>query len=176
MAKKLILVLGGVRSGKSRFAQQMAQASGENVLFVATAEAGDEEMRARIAAHRENRPAHWRTLEATSGLGPKLKTNAGNARVVIIDCLTLLISNIMGNAGPEEAEKRVLGEIEDLILAVSEIEANVIIVSNEVGQGIVPDNRLGRNFRDIAGKANQMVASAAGDVYFMIAGLPLKLK
>ncbi|MFH0942078.1 MAG: bifunctional adenosylcobinamide kinase/adenosylcobinamide-phosphate guanylyltransferase [Chloroflexota bacterium] len=175
MAKKVVLVLGGARSGKSRFAQHLASASGEKVLFVATAEALDEEMRARITQHRKNRPAHWHTLEITSGLGPRLKAGIGDARTVIIDCLTLLIANLMGN-GDTTSEKRVIKEIEELIAAVSQLEANFIIVSNEVGLGLVPDNRLGRDFRDLAGKANQLIAKAASDVYFMVAGLPLKVK
>jgi adenosylcobinamide kinase/adenosylcobinamide-phosphate guanylyltransferase len=176
LAKKLVLVLGGARSGKSRFAQKMATEDGGKVLFVATAEARDEEMSARIDLHRKSRPAHWRTLEIPGGLGQKLKTNAGDAQVIIIDCLTLLISNIMGGGRLESAGKRVMGEVEDLIRAAGQIEATVIIVSNEVGLGLVPDNRLGRDFRDVAGKANQLLAEAASEVYFMVSGLPLKLK
>jgi len=176
MAKKLIFVLGGARSGKSRFAQKMAGEIDGQVLFVATAEAGDEEMRARIAAHRQSRPASWRTMEITSGVGQKLKAGAGDARVILIDCLTLLIANVMGSGSAGDAEKRVQAEIEELIAAANTLAASVIIVSNEVGLGLVPDNRLGRDFRDIAGRANQLVAGAATDVYFMMAGLPLKLK
>jgi len=176
LAGKLVLVLGGARSGKSRFAQQMAADMAGKVLFVATAEAGDEEMRARIARHRESRPAGWRTMEVTDGLGPRLKAGVGDASVVLIDCLTLLVSNVMGGARLETAEKRVLGEIEELIGAIGQLEASFIIVSNEVGLGLVPDNRLGRDFRDLAGRANQLVARASSEVYFMIAGLPLKLK
>ncbi|MFA5317572.1 MAG: bifunctional adenosylcobinamide kinase/adenosylcobinamide-phosphate guanylyltransferase [Dehalococcoidales bacterium] len=175
MVKKLVLVLGGARSGKSRFAQQMASEAAEKVLFVATAEALDKEMRARIVEHRKNRPGHWRTLETTSSLGQKLKTEIGDARVVIIDCLTLLISNIIGSSD-KDSEKRVLTEIEELIAVTGQIEASFIIVSNEVGLGLVPDNPLGRNFRDLAGKAHQLIAGAASEVYFMVAGLPLKLK
>lgn len=175
MAKKMVLVLGGARSGKSQFAQQLASEPGEKVLFVATAEALDEEMRARIAEHRKNRPANWRTLETPSDLAQKLKAGIGDASVVIIDCLTLLISNIMGKSG-QDSEKRVLTEIKELIAAASRLEAGFIIVSNEVGLGLVPDNRLGREFRDLAGKANQLIAGAASDVYFMVAGLPLKVK
>lgn len=176
MAKKLVLVLGGARSGKSRFAQQKAGEMAEKVLFIATAEAQDGEMRARIAEHRKNRPPQWRTLEITSGLAPRLKAGIGDAQVVIIDCLTLLLSNIMGGDEPRLAEKRAFGEIEELIVAISQLGASCIIVSNEVGLGLVPDNRLGRDFRDLAGMANQLVARAASEVYFMVAGLPLKLK
>lgn len=175
MAKKLVLVLGGARSGKSRFAQQLGSEASEKVLFVATAEALDDEMRARITEHRKNRPAHWRTLEITAGLGPGLKTGTGDARVVIIDCLTLLVANLMGSGDPG-SEKRVIKEIEELIAAAGQLEATFIIVSNEVGLGLVPDNRPGRDFRDLAGKANQLIARAASDVYFMVAGLPLKVK
>lgn len=176
MAEKCIFIIGGARSGKSRFAQELATGTGEKVLFVATAQAHDEEMRARIAEHRKNRPGNWRTLEITRGIGPALKISIGDAGVVVIDCLTLLISNLLGDTRYHEHEKRVLEEIEALIAAIDQLEASFIIVSNEVGLGLVPENRLGRQFRDLIGKAHQLIAGRATDVYFMVAGLPLKLK
>lgn len=176
MANKCVFILGGVRSGKSRFAQELATKLGGEVLFVATAQARDEEMRARIIEHQKNRPANFRTLEITSGIGSRLKAGIGDARVVLIDCLTLLISNLLNDDRYQEYEERVLKEINGLIAAVNQLEANVIIVSNEVGLGLVPENRLGRDYRDLLGKAHQLIAGRASDVYFMVAGLPLKVK
>jgi adenosylcobinamide kinase/adenosylcobinamide-phosphate guanylyltransferase len=170
------LILGGARSGKSRFAQELATKLGGEVLFVATAQAHDEEMRARIIEHQKNRPANFRTLEITSGLGPRLKAGLQDARVVLIDCLTLLISNLLNDDNYQEYEKRVLKEMNGLIAAVNQLEASFIIVSSEVGLGLVPENRLGRDYRDLLGKAHQLIAGSASDVYFMVAGLPLKVK
>jgi adenosylcobinamide kinase / adenosylcobinamide-phosphate guanylyltransferase len=177
---KLILVLGGARSGKSTFAQSLAhELAGPDVLFVATAEAGDEEMRARIAVHRRDRPAGWRTLEAPLGVGQSLATEAG-ARVVLIDCLTLLVSNVMlaqgEEADPDQAETAVLAEVEAIWNACSQSQATYIVVSNEVGLGLVPAYPLGRLYRDLLGRANQLLAARADTVYFMLAGLPMALK
>jgi len=146
------------------------------VLFVATAQAHDEEMRARILEHQKNRPANFRTLEITNGLGPGLKAGIGDARVVLIDCLTLLVSNLLNDDNYPEYEKRVLEEINGLIDAMNQLEASFIIVSNEVGLGLVPENPLGRQFRDLTGKTHQLIAACSSDVYFMVAGLPLKIK
>lgn len=176
MADKCVFILGGVRSGKSRFAQELAVKLGGEVLFVATAQAHDQEMRARITEHQKNRPANFRTLEITSGLGPGLKAGLGEARVVLIDCLTLLISNLWHDDNYAEYERRVLKEINGLIATIDRLAVSFIIVSNEVGLGLVPTNRLGRQFRDLLGKVHQLIAARASDVYFMVAGLPLRVK
>lgn len=174
----LVLVLGGARSGKSRFALKLAEQRGERVLFVATAAPGDEEMRRRIALHRQDRPASWRTLEVLTGAGEAILREAGDAQVVVVDCLTLLLSNLWGGEEePVEAlEGRVLAEVEGLAGAARELSVPIIVVSNEVGLGLVPPYPAGRAYRDLLGLANQRLAQEADEVYFMVAGLPLRLK
>ncbi|MEW6141786.1 MAG: bifunctional adenosylcobinamide kinase/adenosylcobinamide-phosphate guanylyltransferase [Chloroflexota bacterium] len=177
MANKCILIIGGARSGKSDYAQKLALSHGGDVLFVATAQALDDEMRVRIEAHRKARPAEWRTLELTKGLGRRIPEHADDAGVVIIDCLTLLVSNLVGRGGSgEEAGRRVQREISSLLRCLDGTNATFVIVSNEVGLGLVPDNPLGRLYRDLLGEANQAVARRADEVYFMVASMPLKLK
>ena len=184
MNKGCTLIVGGARGGKSRFAQELAEKSGESVLFVATAEAGDEEMRRRIEKHRESRPASWRTLEATSNLADRIGQETSGERVILIDCITLLVSNILGehgNRGGEQAdealiEEKVTAEIRELIEFIDHSNARFIIVSNEVGLGLVPANQLSRFYRDILGRANQLLAQHADEVYLMVCGLPMPLK
>jgi len=177
LAKQIILLLGGARSGKSHYAQQLAMELSDKVLFVATGEGLDEEMQARIDEHKKARPHSWRTLELPTGIGRGIEKGIGNAAVVLIDCLTLLISNLLRDE-PDypEAEKRVTSEINQLIAAMDKLEASFIIVSNEVGMGLVPDTRLGRIYRDLLGKANQLLASHATEVYLMVACLPVQVK
>jgi len=177
LAKQIILLLGGARSGKSHYAQQLAMKLGGKVLFVATGEALDEEMQARIAEHRKTRPDNWRTLEIPTGIGKGIERQIGDAKVVVIDCITLLISNLLGDKlDYAEAEKRVIAEIKELIAAMDRLDASFVIVSNEVGMGLVPDNKLGRMYRDLLGKANQLLASRATEVYLMVACLPVQVK
>ncbi len=179
-----ILVTGGARSGKSHFAQELALKLGESVLFVATAEAGDEEMRQRIEEHRKNRPSNWRTLEVTTQVGSQICQHVGQAEVVLVDCITLLVSNIFNQPGdqanqPIDAspiEQRLVTEIGELIDCMSRTNASFILVTNEVGLGLVPDNPMGRLYRDLLGKANQMLAQAVDEAYLMVAGLPVPLK
>jgi adenosylcobinamide kinase/adenosylcobinamide-phosphate guanylyltransferase len=178
---QIVLVLGGVRSGKSAYAQELAQQiGGQQVLFVATAEAGDAEMARRIAAHRQSRPAQWRTLEACRDVGPAITTQVGDAKVVVVDCLTLLVSNVLLSLGdtPEScaAENAVQAEIQALVRACQACQARCIVVSNEVGLGLVPDYPLGRLYRDLLGQSNQVLAAHAQAVYFMVAGLSIELK
>ena len=182
MKGKCILILGGVRSGKSQFAQEMASRMGEGVLFVATGEPLDEEMRQRIEEHRRMRPSNWRTVEAPLRVGRRISEEIGSAEVVILDCLTLLVSNVIGECGdPEQVDaglvsEKLAVEIEELAACIEKVEASFILVSNEVGMGLVPDNRLGRLYRDCLGKANREVAQRADTVYFMIAGIPMVVK
>lgn len=178
-----ILITGGARSGKSRYAQELAVKLGEPVLFVATATALDEEMRQRIARHRRERPASWHTLEVTTGVGRRILEEVGGARVVLLDCVTLLVSNVltdyhsqMEQADLNRAEPAVMSEIRELTDCFSQTRANFIVVTNEVGLGLVPDSPLGRVYRDLLGKANQLLAQAADEVYFMVAGMPLRVK
>jgi adenosylcobinamide kinase / adenosylcobinamide-phosphate guanylyltransferase len=178
---RLILVLGGARGGKSSWAQRRAEEiGGSDVLYVATAEALDEEMRTRIAAHKADRPGGWRTLEAPTLVGVPLTEAAQGARVVLLDCLTLLASNAMLAAGAEptsdESEAAVEVEVYALLQAVEGSEATWIVVSNEVGLGLVPANAMGRAYRDALGRANQRLAAVADEAVLMVAGLPLRLK
>jgi adenosylcobinamide kinase/adenosylcobinamide-phosphate guanylyltransferase len=177
LAKKTILILGGARSGKSHFAQELAAKLSDRVLFVATGEALDEEMQARIQEHRKARPKSWRTLEVPSDISKRIEKQISDAEVVIIDCLTLLISNLLKNEpGYPGAERRITAEIDQLIACMDKLNVTFIIVSNEVGMGLVPETRLGRIYRDLLGKANQLITQHATYVYLMVAGTPIKVK
>jgi adenosylcobinamide kinase / adenosylcobinamide-phosphate guanylyltransferase len=180
MGKRFTLILGGARSGKSAFAQQLAMARGEKVLFVATATAGDEEMAARITAHKNSRPAHWKTLEASSGVGAAIQQEVGESDVVLLDCLTLLAANVLAAQGDsvseDQADAGMRAETDGLLAAYDDSDAEWIVISNEVGLGLVPPYPLGRVYRDALGRANQFLARHADEVIFMVAGLPLNLK
>ena len=177
---RLILLLGGARSGKSTFAQQMARELGEEqVLFVATAEAGDEEMQQRIEQHRHERPESWRTLEAQRDVGRAILEQAGRARVILVDCVTMLVSNLLmdvDNPFAEKVEARVMGEAQALAACAERLPAHFIVISNEVGLGLVPPHPLGRAYRDLLGKVNQVLARAADEVYLLVAGIPVPIK
>ena len=162
------LVLGGARSGKSRFAEGLLSAIEGGLLYLATAEAGDAEMAARIREHQERRGRGWRTVEAPLEVPEALA--AAGSEAVLLDCLTLWVSNLMA------AERDVEAAGEALCQALDGARAPVVVVSNEVGLGIVPENALARRFRDHAGRLNQRVAAAVDQVYFIAAGLPLLLK
>lgn len=165
------LILGGARSGKSAFAQQRAIASGLPVIYLATAEARDAEMTARIARHRADRPTDWSLVEEPLALAAALRTHASPDRCLLVDCLTLWLSNLLA-AGDERLE----AEISALTLTLPTLPGQVLLVSNEVGQGIVPANPLARRFRDQAGLLHQSIAVCCDRVTFVIAGLPLTLK
>lgn len=177
---KITLIIGGARSGKSRMAQQMAFEAGGKVLFVATAEAGDDEMKERIEAHKRSRPSGWSTLEVTTRIGQQISENIGNANIVIIDCITLLVNNIFeqqeGEIDADRLEKAVTAEIEELLECIERPDARFIIVTNEVGLGLVPPDKASRLYRDLLGKANQMLAVRAEKVYLMTAGITLTIK
>src|SRR6185437_7290556 len=145
---RVILILGGVRSGKSRYAQQLA-AAGERVAFIATAEGRDEEMTQRIARHREERPSTWTTIEAPVEISEALLRLNGRFDTILIDCLTLWASNLMERE--QQDAKRVAPHIDRLVRALQKVSCTVILVSNEVGSGIVPDNEMGRFYRDVLG-------------------------
>ena len=175
MGKRLTLILGGARSGKSDFAQALAlKRGGDDVLFVATAQAFDDEMRARIDQHRTTRPAQWQTLEAPREVARALQL-APVVRVVLIDCLTLWASNyLLANENKSsEAEWR---ELDDLIDWYRASSCELIVVSNEVGMGIVPDNLLARAYRDLLGRANKKLAEQADQVLLLVAGLAVDVK
>jgi adenosyl cobinamide kinase/adenosyl cobinamide phosphate guanylyltransferase len=179
----LILVTGGARAGKSTFAQQLAHQLGgdRDVCYVATAEAGDEEMRARITAHRAARPPGWRTIEAPRHLDAALQSLTllarQEVRAVLVDCLTLLVSNVLLAQPDEEgAWPAVEAELDALIRFAAQPAVTTVVVSNEVGLGIVPEHRLARTYRDLLGRANQRLAAAAAEVYLVVSGIPLEIK
>ena len=177
-ANGMTLILGGARSGKSALAEKIAHDSKTSVLFVATATAGDEEMASRIRRHRASRPAGWQTLEAPLNVGRSLTTN--RAGVVIVDCITLLVNNILLSLPESVSEDTVMekirAEMDGLIAAQASLGGRWLVVSNEVGLGLVPPYPLGRLYRDALGRANQILAAAASRVIFMVAGLPLTVK
>jgi adenosylcobinamide kinase / adenosylcobinamide-phosphate guanylyltransferase len=186
---QVTLILGGARSGKSACAERLAGESGRPVLYVATATAGDEEMAARIATHRRQRPAGWRTIEASHELLPALRTSTKPGDAVLIDCLTLWVSNVMlreigGDSGIDDVvaerwqaiEARLVSEVQAAIGEMRERDISLILVSNEVGMGVVPALPLGRRFQDMLGRVNQAAATSADVVLLMIAGLPVDLK
>jgi adenosylcobinamide kinase/adenosylcobinamide-phosphate guanylyltransferase len=175
-----ILIIGGARSGKSRFALELALKLGGPVFFVATAVASDEEMRQRIEEHQRARPSAWRTLEVTTHVGSQICQQIGGAQVVIVDCITLLVNNILSQYSPQTGisviEQTVTSEINELVECINHTDASFIIVTNEVGTGLVPANRVGRLYRDLLGRANQLLAQQIDEVYLMVAGLPVQIK
>jgi adenosylcobinamide kinase/adenosylcobinamide-phosphate guanylyltransferase len=175
MNKQLVLILGGVRSGKSRYAQQLAGDTGKRVLFLATAKAGDDEMKCRIARHKSSRPESWRTIEEQMDIAGVLRKNAVHADAVIIDCITVWLSNLLMH-NEKLSEKEMTADIDRLIDAYKQGESTYIIVSGEVGMGIVPEHPLGRIFRDYLGLANQRLAGKADRVVLMVAGIPVDVK
>jgi adenosylcobinamide kinase/adenosylcobinamide-phosphate guanylyltransferase len=168
------LVLGGVRSGKSRYAQQIAERN-ERVTFVATAERRDDaEMNVKIERHRADRPKSWATIEEPFQLAKIIDQAAKDSEVILVDCLTLFASNLLEACGDDAAHLQSL--VDQLCLVLSAAPCSVILVSNEVGSGVVPAYELGRKFRDLVGEINQRVASVSDNVILMVAGLPFPLK
>jgi adenosylcobinamide kinase/adenosylcobinamide-phosphate guanylyltransferase len=172
-AKTVTLVLGGARSGKSRYAQELASAF-QRVVYFATARRDDAEMRGRIARHRRERPSSWKTIEVSTGLDFALREEDPRADLLLIDCLTLYMANIMGRKSG--GHRPIRSHIQLLCEAVRDAEASLVIVSNEVGSGIVPPFRSGREYRDLLGELNQQIAKLADQVILMVAGLPLTIK
>ena len=175
MSPRTALVLGGVRAGKSAFAVARARVIGGRVAFVATAEAGDDEMAARIARHQAERPPAWRTVEVPVALPSALIALEGEADVVIVDCLNLWVSNLLQKR-PELSDGDLQAEAAALEGAATHPRFSLILVSNEVGWGIHPETELGRRFRDALGLVNQAAARAVDEVVLMVAGCPLTVK
>ncbi|WP_421849882.1 bifunctional adenosylcobinamide kinase/adenosylcobinamide-phosphate guanylyltransferase [Novosphingobium sp.] len=170
MTGRVVLVLGGARSGKSSFAEQLGDALAGQHIYLATAQALDDEMTSRIARHRADRASHWHTVECPLELEESIREHDGKDAVLLVDCLTIWLSNLMlGDHDVAAARDR-------LAKLVADIQGVLLLVSNEVGQGIVPDNALARQFRDEAGWLNQAMARAADEVWFVTAGLPQRLK
>lgn len=202
MSGELVMITGGARAGKSDFAADLARGAGRDVLFVATARAGDDEMRERIAHHRASRPVEWDTLEEPIDPAGALARHGGRYDAVVLDCLTLWVSNlfltlerdrdveaglvlqadreVQASRIPEVDREvqagRILENIRELLAWHQGEDSSLIIVTNEVGMGIVPDNPLGRLYRDVLGKANRLVAASADRVYLLVAGVPMQLK
>jgi len=180
---KFILVLGGARSGKSEFAENLANDLAPSVTYVATAAAGDGEMTRRIENHRSRRPPGWKTVEETHLLPEVLREHGSTPGVVLVDCLTVWLTNLLLDesipypGAPDEAkEDFITSKVSELANRALECRAHVLLVANEVGMGIVPAYPLGRLFRDVAGRANRHLAGMADEVYFVAAGLALEMK
>ncbi len=190
----LVLITGGARSGKSAFAEKLALKSGKEVIYLATARVEDEEMKQRVAAHRERRPEIFKTVEEPEQPHLVLERQAGSGELVLLDCLTLLVSNLIlselerkgavrqgediyaDEALLEAAGKQALGYINKLATVAAKCPADVLVVTNEVGMGVVPNYPLGRVFRDYSGRANQAMAAAADQVWLVVCGIPQRFK
>jgi adenosylcobinamide kinase/adenosylcobinamide-phosphate guanylyltransferase len=170
----VVYVTGGARSGKSAFAQRLAERHAGSLLYVATAAIGDGEMAERVRRHRNARGDRWLTLEEPLALAERLPAAATGCGAVLLDCVTLWLSNLLHQHGEDAAA--VLTEVERLIATFALLPSPLYLVSNEVGDGIVPANPLARLFRDVAGEAGQKLAAAADEAYLVVAGLPLRLK
>lgn len=184
---KAILITGGARSGKSSYAEKLARELGGKILYIATSIPFDDEMKSRVKKHRESRPSEWDTFEGYKGLGQVISEKGGQYKGILLDCITVMVTNLLleypgidcDNACYEdfqEAERLIKEEVEKLLEGIGKSEATVIMVTNEVGSGIVPENLLGRVFRDIAGRINQYIAERCDEVYITVCGIPLKLK
>ena len=170
---KIIFILGGARSGKSSYAIRLAERLGRKVAFIATCLPLDKEMKRRIEIHKKNRPSHWQTFEGQKNILYLLKKLSSGFNIIIIDCLTLFISNLLLEGIDDNSIEDKINKMLDILKS---IKCKSIIISNEVGLGIVPKNCLGRRFRDLAGRVNQIITQKADEVFFMISGLPLKIK
>jgi adenosylcobinamide kinase / adenosylcobinamide-phosphate guanylyltransferase len=170
---RVTLVLGGVRSGKSRFALEIASCA-QSVTFIATARAYDDEMRRKIVHHQSERPSHWCTREEPLQLAEAISSEEDASETAVVDCLTLFAANLMEAYGEDRAA--INAAIDALCAALRKTDRRIVLVSNEVGSGIVPAYAAGRHFRDLLGELNQRIAAVADDVVLMIAGLPLPIK
>ena len=176
MGSGLTLIIGGARSGKSAFAEKLAGRH-ERVLFVATAEALDDEMRERIENHKRNRPATWHTLEEPRAIAEAITNIDVPHDTLLLDCLTLWVSNLLLDLeGQADVERRIVAEAERLLAAYEASDAEWIVVTNEVGQGVVPPTVLGRAFQDALGRVNQLFAARADKVNLLVAGIAVNVK
>lgn len=171
-SNRIVLITGGARSGKSRYAEERARAVGARRLYIATAEARDEEMARRIAEHRKRRGKEWITVEEPTELTNQLLRRRGEVDCALVDCLTLWLSNLL----LRQDEKAAIEKIDELVDTLALLDFHGFFVTNEVGSAVVPDNALARKFRDLVGVANQRVAEAADEVVLMVAGLPVIVK
>jgi len=183
----ITLVTGGARSGKSRFGEGLFRDKSHQILYIATAKSYDDEMRLRIQRHRQQRPASWETLEAYQGFRQCLPAWQGKVEGVLLDCITLMITHLMLENAPEnwdsmtqeqlaELEAAIDREIHELVEALRKLQVPAVLITNEVGMGIVPGDKLSRDFRDIAGRVNQRLAEMADQVFLVVSGIPLCVK
>lgn len=181
----MILVTGGARSGKSAHAERLASACGDRVLYIATSAVTDEEMARRVDQHRQRRPAGWLIHEGFVDLGAQVRALAGKCDAIMLECITTLITNFMFETFPwlppeqmdfAAIEARIQAQLADLLAACAVCDTPVYLVTNEVGLGLVPETLLGRQFRDIAGRVNQQLATAADEVWLVISGIPVRIK
>lgn len=176
----IVLVTGGARSGKSSFAEKYVAKYGKNIAYIATAQVFDQEMRFRVDLHQKRRPANWHTFEAPFDAHEAISEAAGDHDAILFDCMTLYMSNILFSLPDidDSARNYALAKekVELLIAAAKRSSSMVVFVTNEVGSGIVPENHLAREYRDLAGLANQMVAAAADKVFLVVSGIPVDVK
>lgn len=184
---KVTLITGGARSGKSSFAEDLVKEKGEKILYVATAKPIDDEMKDRIKKHQERRPSHWGLIEQYSGLSAVLPAESQKYDAILLDCVTIMSTNIIFDQPVMlkedvtfeemlETEKVLVAEIQDFIGCFKELSCDLILVTNEVGLGLVPEYPLSRFYRDALGRVNQALGKAADEVYFVSCGCPLKIK
>ena len=175
---RTILITGGARSGKSRFAEELAFSYGSPLCYLATAQANDDEMTERIARHRSRRGGVWQTIEEPLLLPRTLARIDGEHRAILVDCVTIWLSNLLlcSDSTQPDCEELLMAHLHHLCACLPEMTTPVILVTNEVGMGIVPDNPLARLFRDVAGQANQLLAAVADELHVVVSGIPLQLK
>ena len=170
---RVTFITGGARSGKSRLAEELALRQGTPAGYLATGQAGDPEMAARIARHQDSRGDEWQTMEEPLAIGQVIEGHDGYFAAILVDCITLWLTNLLFHY---DDPARVLGDVKNLTGLFGRLRTPLVLVSSEVGMGIVPEHQLARTFRDLAGEANELLAAAADEVYVTISGLPLKLK
>jgi len=185
-----ILITGGARSGKSRIGEERAKELGENILYIATSIPYDEEMKRRIKKHKEQRPSYWITYEGYKGIGQYIidrQQQGITYKGILIDCITVMITNLMfdlkdvdfddiDNVNFEYIEKEIMKEIFVIREAIKASKVPIIMITNEIGYGVVPESRLGREFRDIQGRVNQYISKLCDELYLVVCGVPLKIK
>jgi adenosylcobinamide kinase / adenosylcobinamide-phosphate guanylyltransferase len=170
---RVIFITGGARSGKSRLAEELTERFGGPLAYIATCEPRDAEMEGRITRHRERRGPAWHTIEEPLALADVVRRHDGSVNGMLVDCITLWLTNLLLRS---DDPQKVLADVNALIASFPVLATPLVLVSSEVGMGIVPENRLARTFRDLAGEANELLAKAADEVYVTFSGLPLKLK
>ncbi len=184
---RLTLVTGGARSGKSRFGEALIGEQGEKILYIATASVLDHEMKERVRKHREDRPCEWMTMEEYSRFDQCLPTYQGKVEGVFVDCITLMVTRLMIDAWSDDwdsisaeelsrVEKTISDEVDRLLDVLPKLSVPAVLITNEVGNGIVPQNRMAREFRDIVGRVNQTIAHRSHEVYWVVSGIPVKIK